>query len=51
MKPRIVDVVGALTLALVLFALVAVIFVAAAGEAERVHREEAAEGAVASRQL
>jgi hypothetical protein len=50
-KPRIWDFVGALILAVVLFALVAVIFLAAAGEADRVRREEAAEAAVATWQL
>jgi hypothetical protein len=50
-KPRIWDFVGALVLAVVLFALVAVIFLAAMGESERVRREEASEAAVASWQL
>jgi hypothetical protein len=50
-KPRAGDFVGALLLALVLFALVAVIFIATLPEAERIHREQADEAAVATRQL
>ena len=51
MKPRIGDFVGAFVLTVVLFALVALIFIGAVGEAERIHREEGAEAAVASWQL
>jgi hypothetical protein len=50
-KPRVGDVLGALTLALVLFALVAVLFLAALGESRRVHEEMDAEASVATRQL
>jgi hypothetical protein len=49
-KPRISDFVGAFVLALVLFALVAVIFIAALGERDRINREEAAEATVATGQ-
>ena len=51
MKPRTSDFVGALVLTLVLFAMVAIIFISAAGDAERIHREERGEAAVASWQL
>jgi hypothetical protein len=50
-KPRVSDFVGAFLLALVLFALVAIIFIPAIGEAERIRREEGSEAAVATRQL
>lgn len=48
MKPRASDFVGALVLTLVLFAMVAIIFVSAAGDAERIHREQESEAAVVS---
>lgn len=51
MKPRVSDFVGALVLALVLFSLVAIIFISAIGEADRIRREEGAEAAVVSWQL
>ncbi len=51
MKPRASDFVGALVLTLVLFALVAVMFLAAVGDADRIRREEASQAAVANWQL
>jgi hypothetical protein len=51
MKPRVTDFLGAALLAFVLFALVAVIFIATIPEAERVRREEGSATAVAMRQL
>ena len=51
MKPRIGDFVGAFLLALVLFSLVAILFISAIGDAERIRREEASEAAVATWQL
>jgi hypothetical protein len=50
-KPRASDFIGAFVLALVLFSLVAVIFIAAIGEADRIRREEGSEAAVVSWQL
>ena len=51
MKPRVSDFVGALVLALVLFSLVAIIFISAIGEADRIRREEGSEAAVVNWQL
>lgn len=48
MKPRVSDFVGALVLTLVLFALVAIIFIASIGEADRIRRQEGAEAGVVS---
>ena len=51
MKPRASDFVGAIVLTLVLFAMVAIMFISAAGDAERIHREERGEAAVVTWQL
>ena len=51
MKPRVSDFVGALVLTLVLFSLVAIIFISAIGEADRIRREEGREASRVTRQL
>ena len=51
MKPRVSDFVGALVLTLVLFSLVAIIFISAVGDADRIHREEAREASRVTRQV